>query len=532
MFASAIPRGRRIACLPLIACALSGSISYGQGGIFDDPLVTGESETGGDAGALDSNLLGDGAEAPTDPNAELDQMFTQANGLMQQQSWAEATELLTQYLSARPADPRAFLLRGMAYAQLDRVELAITDLTRATTLPYAGREPGLLEQAFIQLGKLKFDASNYREAVDDLMQARQYNASNAEVNYWLGKALLRQVVTQPGQGMDQAGQANLLQAVKSLKTAIDAQPNYGEAYLERGRVLFRLRLVDNAVEDLEKAVQIMGPTSEAAADLGIAYTVRATQETQQASPDDAKITSDLREGLTSLDSYLQNATLGEKIPPWETQDPLEQKPTKVLLARADARVALANEVDGGERQELLSLAIADADRLLTVDAGDEDLARAHYIRGVALRLSGNLDQAVQAFTQAIKIYDSFRVVYGEAYLRRGICFYYQAKYDQALQDFEAAANSNPSDPFSYEPHAMLWKGITEAQSGNFLSAIQSYTHAVNSSPRFSTAYYNRGLAYLNMGRYDQALEDFNVVLRQEPGNETAQRMRDIASRSN
>ena len=84
-----------------------------------------------------------------------------------------------------------------------------------------------------------------------LRKRRRSNPSNPESHYQQGKALLRLVVTSPGGGMDQSGQASLLQAVKSLERAISLRTDYGDAYLERGRVLFRLRQVDYAIEDFQ-----------------------------------------------------------------------------------------------------------------------------------------------------------------------------------------------------------------------------------------------------------------------------------------
>ncbi len=60
----------------------------------------------------------------------------------------------------------------------------------------------------------------------------------------------------------------------SLKQAIDLKSDFGEAYLERGRVLAQLRQLDFAVADLQLAVKSLGPGSIASADLGSALLKR------------------------------------------------------------------------------------------------------------------------------------------------------------------------------------------------------------------------------------------------------------------
>jgi tetratricopeptide (TPR) repeat protein len=144
-------------------------------------------------------------------------------------------------------------------------------------------------------------------------------------------------------------------------------------------------------------------------------------------------------------------------------------------------------------------------------------------------LLGDLDGAVDAFSNAIRILEGVGRSATDAYLRRGICFYYQDKMDVALQDFEAASTV-PNNPYIYEPRAMMWAGIAHARRGDFDEAIRNYTRSVAAAPRYTAAYLNRGLAYMNMGRYDMALEDFDTILRQHPNHSAAQRYRDIASR--
>ncbi len=360
-------------CLTL---SISVTALRGQDSVFDEPLVTGDSAQGAlvDEGGLGTDESGLGTEEQVDPREQFMQGMADAEALMEKKDWAGAIAIYNQIMAAG-RHPRALLNQGICYRELGAIDLAISSISMAMITPGANIEPGLIEEAYMLRGELYVETGRYREAVDDFTQAAQLNPASPEANYQQGKAPLRLVVTSPGGGMDQSGQASLLQAVKSLERAISLQADYGEAYLERGRVLFRLRQADYAIDDLQQAVRILGPSSEASADLGVAYAFRSSQESYRPSPDDTKIIQDLRGGLDALDGFLTGARLGERIPPWETRDPLKTRPEKVMLSRGDTRITLANELEGPEREELYHAAIADADELLRYDIDEEDKAR-------------------------------------------------------------------------------------------------------------------------------------------------------------
>jgi tetratricopeptide (TPR) repeat protein len=514
-----------LGCVTWLALSGVGRRASGQEGVFEEPLVTGDETTTDTVTPTEEAPQG---ETPVDPAELYKEKMAVADALMEQKKWSEAVEAYNQVMLAVGRQPRPLLNQGICFRELGSDDLAISSLSMAIITPGAGQEPGLVEQAHLLRGELYVTTGRYREANDDFTQAAQLNPSNPVPYYQQGKTLLRLAVTAPGGGMDQGAQTNLLQAVKSLERAIALRSDYGEAYLERGRVLFRLRQVDYAIQDFQEAVRLLGGSSDASADLGVAYSFRASQAAYQASVQEAQIVQDLRASLSSFDTYLNEATIGQKVAPWETRDPLESRPESVMLSRGDARISLANELTGEEQQRLYGEALADADRLLNQDVSDEDEARAYYIRGSALRLLNDLDSAIEAFTKSIQVYQSLGANFSEAYLRRGICYYYQDKFDLALQDFQAASTV-AANPYIYEPRAMMWAGVAQARTGNFEDAIRSYTRSIAAAPRYAPAYLNRGLAYMNVGRYPEALEDFDSLLRLDPQNEQAQAYRKLAS---
>ena len=52
--------------------------------------------------------------------------------------------------------------------------------------------------------------------------------------------------------------------------------------------------------------------------------------------------------------------------------------------------------------------------------------------------------------------------------------------------------------------------------GNPERAINDYTTAIQLKPTFSEAYHNRGVIYNQVGRFDDAIVDFNAVINIAP----------------
>ena len=93
--------------------------------------------------------------------------------------------------------------------------------------------------------------------------------------------------------------------------------------------------------------------------------------------------------------------------------------------------------------------------------------------GNALQDQGKLDEAIQAFTNAISIKPNF----AEAYYNMGLGFKEQGKLDEA---------------------------------------IEAYTNAISIKPDFAEAYYNMGNALLDQGKLDEAIEAFTNAISIKP----------------
>jgi tetratricopeptide (TPR) repeat protein len=104
-----------------------------------------------------------------------------------------------------------------------------------------------------------------------------------------------------------------------------------------------------------------------------------------------------------------------------------------------------------------------------------------------------------------------------AFDNRGVAYRLKGEYNRALQDYEQALQLNPSNANAYNN-----RGIIYRIKGEYGRAIADYDEAIwLRKGDFPAAYYNRALAYADKGDYEQSLRDFDVVMRFDPKNALA-----------
>ncbi len=90
-----------------------------------------------------------------------------------------------------------------------------------------------------------------------------------------------------------------------------------------------------------------------------------------------------------------------------------------------------------------------------------------------------------------------------AYFNRGIIYKYLKNYSQAIEDYTQAIKLNPNYARAYYERGNAYKNLE-----NYSQAIEDYTQAIKLNPNFGRVYYNRGLAYKEIGENEKAEKDF------------------------
>jgi tetratricopeptide (TPR) repeat protein len=187
------------------------------------------------------------------------------------------------------------------------------------------------------------------------------------------------------------------------------------------------------------------------------------------------------------------------------------------IFRADARLRLAElGTDLAARQAALESAVADANAVLAeYEDRFPESGQALFRRGRAERLLEQYSNAVDSLTRAIQgIPPGQDANYtSEAYLYRGICFFYIGSLELARGDFQQASATGNG---YRDPRIFLWIGFTYHQEGDYRLAIDAYNEAIAKAPDFAIAHVNKGRAYMDLREYDRAVDSFGNAIRSEP----------------
>ncbi len=98
-----------------------------------------------------------------------------------------------------------------------------------------------------------------------------------------------------------------------------------------------------------------------------------------------------------------------------------------------------------------------------------------------------------------------------AYNRRGEAWIEQQRDDEALADFEAAANLNPDSW-----RAIHNRGVSYAGLGRIDEAIADFDRTIQLNPRYANAYFNRGELLYTQERLEEAIRDYQTAIELGP----------------
>lgn len=135
-------------------------------------------------------------------------------------------------------------------------------------------------------------------------------------------------------------------------------------------------------------------------------------------------------------------------------------------------------------------------------AGFNDASNALYNEGLRRYYDSDLTGALQKFREAIARDSSFV----DAYFNSGFIKLNQAKFEEAIADFDIVLSLQPNDK------AWFYKGRALMGLAQFPEAVVQYTLAINYNPQFFYAYNNRGNVLFQMEQFQEAADDFTAAI--------------------
>ncbi|MDX1906623.1 MAG: tetratricopeptide repeat protein [Bacteroidia bacterium] len=356
--------------------------------------------------------------------------------------YAEALADIDVALTQQPRDASGWYHRGLIQEAQDHRDEALGSFAKAIQI-----EPCLAD-AWLHQGLIHVRSGDGTAAAADLDKAIACETQAPEAYRLRGELM---IPTQPEK------------ALQLLSKAIALGPQYGQSYATRAACYLTLRQYENALPDLEKALQLLPPVQiKLLTDRAWLY-AKLNNPTQaladynraiQAAPDSARL-------------YCLRAQLLADM----------KQPAK---AAEDAEAAI---------------------RL------DPTLPQAWLVRVNLAFEEGNYAKALQDLNEVISLHPR----YAEAYNKRGEVQAAAEVYDKALADFTYAIQLNPTLASAYNN-----RGNLARKAGDYDRALRDFGQALAHDPYLADAWYNRGFLYSLKGEYTRAINDIQRSLELKP----------------
>jgi tetratricopeptide (TPR) repeat protein len=146
-------------------------------------------------------------------------------------------------------------------------------------------------------------------------------------------------------------------------------------------------------------------------------------------------------------------------------------------------------------------ALQDLNQLIQIQ-GRNTSAQVFLIRGIALSELNRLPEAIQSFNQSEKLQPSPLV-----YNNRALAYQRAGQLPQALKDLSKSVQIAPT----FVNRVNL--ANLRIQLGQFKQVIQEMNQLIATEKSFFPSYLTRGIAYYNLGQYENAIRDFLFSLK-------------------
>jgi len=412
---------------------------------------------------------------------------------------------------AKPAPPR----RRMPWALIGVATLVIVALAVAALLilPDLGREaepavppteaassseaiPSTDAVAHYEAGVVAFrEEWDYETAIQEFTQAIEADPEFAEAYY------LR--------GLVYAEDDQLAAAEADLSQAIALQPDLVEAYYERGYLyLYDLERPEDALADYTAAIELDSDFAEACVERAKYYLWYAD--------DDEQALADVDRALELAPDLAEAWELRGEISFWREEYNL----ALTDLTRAielDPEDAWAWEMMGSSRYWLgeYEKAIACYDEAIQLEPSDFIL---YYHRAFAYFEMGDLNAALEDLNKVLLLEPER----SGAYYGRGRVHFVAGRYEEAIADFTEVMKDEEQEyewPYFQEDSPYLDRALTYQALGRAEEALADLDTLIEEEPYWHLPYYHRGLIYKELGQTEAASADFRALWENAPDQE-------------
>ncbi|XP_076446152.1 uncharacterized protein LOC143283739 isoform X2 [Babylonia areolata] len=382
-------------------------------------------------------------------------------------------------IKLQPNSLRAYLYRGSLKYHIKAFDLAIRDLTKASSidntcpLPYFNRAVCYQEnkqytkaltdygivlllgeqlslKVLINRGLLYFEQQDYINALYDFQNASKLSANDHRIHHTLGLCFHKL--------------GRLQEAVTTFTQCLNIKPFFLDGLIARGNVFMDYGHEAGIVQarrDFQRALRL-DPTCLAAR-VNLAYTLQVCGKLMQA-------WRNFTIAVTMKGTY---------------------KPA--LEGRAIVNLQMSNTF-AAFQDISTSIHIAPTAELLTN-------------RGVINQFMNDRVNAMRDYQRAIDMDPKYAL----AYFNAANVYFHTRHFKQALTYYNKAIEHNPKDE-----SALLNRAITKVLLRDSRSALEDFRQAIKLSPHSAHIYFNRANLYAAMGQDDRAEKDYTKALTLQP----------------
>ncbi|XP_064783069.1 uncharacterized protein ttc6 [Oncorhynchus masou masou] len=397
---------------------------------------------------------------------------------------------LTRATHMKPDAQQLYIMRGQYLCDMEQFDLATFCIQYAAEMNKAlGSSP--IQQAAVQsflgndakaiacleaasnnrpsppililLGKTQMKARKFMEAVESFRKALTLLSPNETNLYNVSEAAEVFYLT----GLCYMALALLLQAFDAFSNAVKMNPDYADAYHQRG--LCRMRLQQSkSVQDFNRALFINPNLFQVYLSRAAFYGAKGRYS-----------------------KAILNCNEAIKIQP---------KSVRVYLYRGALKFYL----------KVYKGAVEDLTMALRID---KTCSFAHYNRGVCYQQLKEYELALRDYG-IVLLLPSKKEIDLKVLINRALLYVELSDHHNALQDFKDASLRSPEDATIY--HAL---GVYHHRLGQLQESVEAYSQAMQISPFFLDAYVGRGNACMDYGHTQatkQAQRDFLSALHLNP----------------
>jgi len=257
--------------------------------------------------------------------------------------------------------------------------------------------------------------------------------------------------------------------IEAIQSRIALMPDKAASYFYLADLYYEKGMLDEAIANYSKLLQINPDSVEGHSNLGTALTKQGR-----------------------LDEAITHFTEAIQIDPYNAE----------VHGNLGTVLTKQGRVDEATKHLIESLRIKPGS------------AEIHYNLGYVLARQGKLDEAIAHFTESLRIEPDN----AEAHNNLGGILARRGKLDEAVTHYTEALRIKPD---SADAHSNLGYALT--RQGRLGEAATHYTEALRIKPDSADTHYNFGVALARQGKLDEAITHFAEALRIRPNFTAAQK---------